>query len=93
MLSFLVHIQTTVKGKGHIAELTLQIFNFLMLRFDVIFQRLFVDECIEALRALIRNTLMFGPYMLNVFMLVTKSRIALLAIELQSPMLGLDMDI
>ena len=64
-----------------------------MLRFDVIFQRLFIDECIEALRALIRNTFMFGPYMLNIFMLVTKSRIALLAIELQSPMLGFDMDI
>ena len=72
MLSFLVHIQTTVKGKGPVAIFALQIFGLFMLGLNVVLQRLFVHKSIKALGTLVCNAFMFGPNMLDKFMFVTE---------------------
>ena len=93
MLSFLVHVQTTVQGKGHVTVFALQVFGLFVLGLDVVFQRLFVHECIVALGALICNALMFGPNMLDKFMFVAEGGFAMLAVKFDPSVLGLDVNI
>ena len=64
-----------------------------MFGLDVVLQRLFVHEGIEALGTLVCNAFMFGPNMLDKFMFVTERGFAMLAIKLNSSVFGLDMNI
>ena len=85
--------KTRLTGIAQVTLFTLESFDFLMIRLNMILQRNFSCECFITMVTIVSNAQMFGSHMMNQFMLVNVDFVTFVTFVFSTSMLSLDMNI